>query len=145
MKKIVLPLLGAFEIIRLVFLLSLHAKFEIVSQNFGWYITAPLLGIPFLLLFIAYKSSLPASEDEIHFNENNQVKKIIMQIYAIQKAATTTGFAFFAVAYIQNLSINILSDGLYFIKILPFMVIFFTIDVILCITIILKQEKKSEG
>ncbi len=121
-----------------MFLVSLNTK---QVNDFGWYIAAPLLGIPFMLIYILSRLAEYSEDSE----SISLAQKICMFMFILQKVGSMTGLAAYAVNYVENLSNNILLDEGYFIEMTPLMVIFFIIDVILCITVYLKQRNNEKG
>ncbi len=144
MKKKLILLLVLYELGRLAFLLSMQINLEGVHISFGWYMLSPLLGLPFVLLYVVYT----AIKNEQITEGFAYAKELGLLLFVMQKLATVTGFVLFLFQYMKNLSTNIMADGVYFIKMVPFVMIFFAIDVILSVVIIIKQsnkEKRSES
>ncbi len=140
MMKSSLQILAIYELGRLLFFLGLQANLSGTELSFGWYIAAPLLCMPFILIFFLYKY-IPQSDEE------QNLQKLCLLLFIVQKAASTTGFLLFVLAYVKNIVNNFVQEGAYFIENIPYMLIFFAIDVILCFVILIKniKEKSSEG
>ncbi len=138
MLKTRFHLLAIYELGRLLFFLSLNANLSGIETPFGWYIAGPLLGVPFVLLYVMFKATQEKEEAQIP-------RKIFYYLFVMQKIASTTGLVLYTIQYMNKISINVLNDGIYFIEMIPFIVIFFTIDAILCTIMLLKQRNNEKG
>ncbi len=144
MKKTNSLLLALYELGRLLFFLSIHINLSMHQPPFGWYVSAPLFCTPFLLIYTMYSAHKNSHSEE---NEKS-ITNTCLFIFVIQKIASTTGFTFFIVTYIQNIAHNVSIDGGYLLENIIWIVIFFTIDVILSFILLYKNNSKentSEG
>ncbi len=140
MNKTGFHVLAVYELGRLGFFLILHANLNNLQSSFGWHVAAPLLGIPLLLIY-AMISTIKSSDEQ---KDNNPMQAMLFQLFVIQKVASTTGLVLYTISYTIKLTTNVLIDGVYFIEMIPFVVIFFVIDAILCTILLLKQSNKKK-
>lgn len=138
MKKKI-PLLGAlsvYEILRLCVILTVQAEYSQSRLPLAWYMSVPLLMLPFFLLYTLYKNSL--------------YTPFVLQLYGIIKIAAVGGFIFFIYrGFIREAAdVPLTLNRTDLIKTLIYVMPFFTIDVILSMLFMLKTYKaqdKTEG
>ncbi len=149
--KHVYILLALYEIVRVYFITTSQYQETQAALPLGWYANVPLMIIPFFLLFIHYKSYINLNIEESPFvqeSNNSETMNLTKNLFLLQKIASCTGLLAFTIAYIQKNLNFVPLEGDNFLKSLPIVMIFFTIDVILCVTILLQQKNidySSEG
>lgn len=117
-----------------MFILTARPEFYIDALPLSWYAGVPLLGLPFILVYLMYRDGVR--------------KTLAGNLYMLQKVASLTGFVVYMVKYHAYALYNASLDEFYSLKLLVLIVIFFGIDVILCAVILLMNRKtklKSEG
>ncbi|WP_428770919.1 hypothetical protein V1L52_03495 [Treponema sp. HNW] len=132
MKKKI-PLLGAlsvYEILRLCFVLAVQAEYSDTKLPLSWYLSLPLLTLPFFLLYAMHK--------------NNSYAAFAAELYGIIKTAGTAGFIFFIYRLFVQRPADFPVHGIYLFKTLIYMMPFFAIDVILSVLLIIKNYKAHE-
>ena len=132
MKKKI-PLLGAlsvYEILRLCFILAVQAEYSDTKLPLSWYLSVPLLVLPFFLLYTMYK--------------NNSYASFAAELYGIIKIAGTAGFIFFINRLVVQSPADFPVRSLYVFKTLIYMMPFFVIDVILSVFLIIKNYRTHE-
>jgi len=127
---------AVYEIIRLYFVLTLQTGTSSATGVLSWYAAAPLLMLPFFLLYAMEKGG--------------GEKAFAAYLYGIIKIAGIAGFALFIIRTFiqtggeQNLFINRFVS----LKTFIFIMLFFVIDVILAAAVMIKnykQNKTTEG
>ncbi len=141
--KITYIVLAVYELTRLLFIVSSQSLETQSTISLGWYANVPLIIIPFFLLFIHYKTytSIPTDKNPFLFTAStSETMHLTRNLFLLQKAASCTGLLAFTFTYIKNTFTTMSLEPNYFLKSLPIVMIFFTIDVILCVTILLQQR-----
>ena len=134
-KKIQLAgALSIYEILRLCTVLAVQAESSQARLPVSWYMSVPLLALPFYLLYVVYKNGVHAS--------------FAAELYGIIKIAGIAAFMFFIYDAFGKTVVNFPLNKTEIIKTLVYMMPFFIIDVILSVFIMIKVYKtrdKTEG
>ena len=126
-------LLICYEILRLFFVFTFRPEFDIDMLPASWYMAAPLLILPLVLIFFFYQA--PQEEE----------KKAYGRIYAYSKFLSIAGFfPFMKVALLHAFEYAKLT-GYYSLKRMGILLIFLLIDVILGLIFLLDKDKEEES
>lgn len=127
--------LTAYEAFRLFFILTFQVHNGVQRLPLSWYMALPLFILPFFLL--------------PYIKQNNANKYFALRLYTIFKSASCAGYIAFGIKNFSGAAIKTVLLKTYSIKQLGLLVIFFIIDVILCVLMAVciscRKNDKTEG
>lgn len=121
----------SYEILRLLFILTFRPEFDIDMLPASWYMAAPLLILPLILVFFMYQ--VPQPEE----------KKIYGRVFAYSKFLSVAGyFPFMRVALVPAFD-HARATGYYSLIRMGILLIFLVIDVILALLVLLEKDGET--
>ena len=120
-----------YEILRLLFILTFRPEFDIDMLPASWYMAAPLLILPLILVFFIYQ--VPQPEE----------KKVYGRVFAYSKFLSVAGFfPFMRVALVPAFD-HARATGYYSLIRMGILLIFLVIDVILALLVLLEKDEET--
>lgn len=117
-----------YEILRLFFIFTFRPEFDIDMLPASWYMAAPLLILPLILVFFMYQTSQP------------EEKKAYGRVYAYSKFLSVAGFFPFMRSALVPAFDHARATGYYSLIRMGILLIFLIIDVILALLILLEKD-----
>lgn len=120
-----------YEILRLLFILTFRPEFNIDMLPASWYMAAPLLILPLILVFFMYQAPQP------------EEKKIYGRIFAYSKFLSVAGYFPFMRAALVPAFDHARVTGYYSLIRMGVLLIFLVIDVILALLVLLEKDGET--
>lgn len=120
-----------YEILRLFFIFTFRPEFDIDMLPASWYMAAPLLILPLILVFFMYQTPQP------------EEKKAYGRVYAYSKFLSVAGFFPFMRAALVPAFDHARATGYYSLIRMGILLIFLIIDVILALLILLEKDGET--
>lgn len=117
-----------YEILRLFFIFTFRPEFDIDMLPASWYMAAPLLILPLILVFFMYQTPQP------------EEKKAYGRVYAYSKFLSVAGFFPFMRSALVPAFDHARATGYYSLIRMGILLIFLIIDVILALLILLEKD-----
>lgn len=119
-----------YEILRLFFIFTFRPEFDIDMLPASWYMAAPLLILPLILVFFMYQTPQP------------EEKKAYGRVYAYSKFLSVAGFFPFMRSALVPAFDHARATGYYSLIRMGILLIFLIIDVILALVLLLNKKDK---
>lgn len=120
-----------YEILRLFFIFTFRPEFDIDMLPASWYMAAPLLILPLILVFFMYQTPQP------------EEKKAYGRVYAYSKFLSVAGFFPFMRSALVPAFDHARATGYYSLIRMGILLIFLIIDVILALLILLEKDGET--
>lgn len=120
-----------YEILRLSFIFTFRPEFDIDMLPASWYMAAPLLILPLILVFFMYQTPQP------------EERKVYGRVYAYSKFLSVAGFFPFMRAALIPAFDHARATGYYSLIRMGILLIFLVIDVILALLILLEKDGET--
>ncbi|MFI3257517.1 MAG: hypothetical protein R3Y36_04380 [Spirochaetales bacterium] len=130
-RTVLYAIFFSYEIIRLFFIITAQNQGFTDILPLSWYAGLPLFCMGFIFIYMMYKSK--------------KKQMFVSSLFIVQKIATCTGFFVYFITYSDYIKYTPAINIFYSLKLLAFMVIFFTIDVIVCVVIVLLYKGTSKN